>query len=85
MRLCTASIALFHLGAGDYRVFIVDFPKELIMGEDFVPICKPSMRRLISYQPKALLNYNERGESIFKQYRIEEKLEKIESSWKTLS
>ena len=65
-RLYTTSIALFHLDVGDHRIFIVNFPKELIIGEGFVPIYKPSIRRLISYQPKAILTYIERGESLFK-------------------
>jgi len=43
-----ASIVLFHLGVGDHRIFVVDFPKDLIMGEGFVPLCKLSMRRLVS-------------------------------------
>ena len=66
LRPCTASIAPFYLGVGDHRIFIVNFPKELIIGEGFVPIYKPSIRRLISYQPKAILTYIERGESLFK-------------------
>ena len=51
------SIAPFHLGVGDHRIFVVDFPKDLIMGEDFILLCKQSMRRLVSYQPKAVSNY----------------------------
>ena len=47
LRPYTTSITLFHLGVGDHRIFIIDFSKELTMGEGFVPICKPSMRRLI--------------------------------------
>ena len=57
MRLSTASIAPFYLGAGDYRIFVVDFLKELIMGDRFVPLCKLLMRRLISCQPRVVSNY----------------------------
>ena len=44
----TLNIAHFYFGIEDYRVFIVDIPIELFTGEEFVPIVKPSMRRLIS-------------------------------------
>ena len=73
-----ASIAPFHLGVEDHRIFVVDFPKDLIMGEGFVPLCKLSMRRLVSCQPKAVSNYLAQGEFLFTYYRIREKLDKID-------
>ena len=42
--LYASSIALFYLWAGDYRIFIVDFLKELLMDKGYIPLCKPSMR-----------------------------------------
>jgi len=85
MRLYTASLALFHLGIGDYRIFVVDFLKELIMGDRFVSLCKPSMRRLISCQPRAVSNYLVQSEFLFQQHRIQEKVARIELEWDTLS
>ena len=73
-----ASIAPFYLGVGDHRIFVVDFPKDFIIGEGFVPLCKPSMRRLVSCQPKVVLNYLMQGEFLFTYHRIREKLDKID-------
>ena len=72
------SIASFYLGVGDHRIFVVDFPKDLIMGEGFVLLCKPSMRKLVSYQPKAVSNYLAQRKFLFTHYRIREKLDKID-------
>ena len=54
MRPSADITAPIHLGARDHRIFVVDFPKILIMGYGFVPSCKPSMRILISCQPRAV-------------------------------
>ena len=37
MRQSVASVAPFYLGAEDHRIFAIDFPKELIMGDGFFP------------------------------------------------
>ena len=48
LRPCTSSMALFYMGAGDHRIFVFDFPIDIVMGSRFILICKLSMRRLIS-------------------------------------
>ena len=78
--LYASSMALFYLGTGDHRVFIIDFPMEYIMRSRFVPMCHPSMRRLISYQPQSVKNYLEYSEFLFKHHQIKEKLDSIEES-----
>ena len=35
-----ASIAPFWFGVGDYRAFIIDFPINVILGKEFILICK---------------------------------------------
>ena len=65
MRLSAASIALFYLGAGDHRIFVVDFLKELIIGGGFILLCEPSIRRLISCQPRVVSNYLAQSEFLF--------------------
>ena len=80
LRPCASSMALFYLGAGDHRVFIVDFPMEYIIGSRFVLMCYSSMRRLIFCQPQSVKNYLEYSEFLFKHYRIKEKLDSIEKS-----
>ena len=71
-------MALFYLGPGDYRVFVMDFPMEYIMGSRFVLMCHPSIRRLIPYQPQSIKNYLEYSEFLFKHHQIKEKLDSIE-------
>ena len=77
----TSSIALFYLGIGDYRIFIIDFPIELVIGDRFILICRPSMRRLISCHPSSVSNYIQHLEFLFKYYRIKEKLDALEDRW----
>ena len=55
------------------------------MGEGFVPLCKLSIRRLVSCQPKVVSNYLAQGEFLFTHHRIREKLDKIDQQWKDLS
>ena len=43
-----ASIALLNFGIGDYRAFAVDFSIEEILGDEFVPMSRVDMIRLIS-------------------------------------
>ena len=38
MWLYALSITPFYLGVGDYHSFIVNFPKELIIGSSFIPL-----------------------------------------------
>ena len=73
MRPYTTSLAPFHLGAGDHKIFIIDFPKELIIEDRFVPLCKSLIRRLISCQPQAVSNYLAQSEFLFRQYKIQKK------------
>ena len=81
----SASIAPFHLREGDHRIFVVGFPKELIVGDDFIPLCKPSVRRLISCQPNAVSNYLATGEYLFSHHRINDKLARLDHNWDALS
>ena len=76
-------MAPFYLGTGDHRVFVVDFPMEYLMGSRFIPICYPSMRRLILCQLKSVTNYLGHAEFLFKHNRIKEKLDRIEESWES--
>ena len=78
-------MAPFYLGAGDHRIFIVDFPMELVMGDRFIPICRPSMRRLISYHPSSMSNYIQYSDFLFKHHRIKEKLDALEDRWSSTS
>jgi len=57
LKPCTSSIAPFYLEAGNHIIFIVDFPIELVMGDRFILICRPSIRRLISCHPSSVSNY----------------------------
>ena len=74
------SITLFYFEVGNHRVFIVDFLYEVLLGNEFVPIVKPNIRRLISYQEIAVENYIMRGEELFERYKIVEKLKKLEAN-----
>ena len=85
LRSCAFSIAPFYLGVGNYRIFIIDFPMELVMGDRFILICRPSMRRLISYYPSSVRNYIQYSEFLFKHYRIKEKLDALEDRWSSTS
>ena len=62
----------------------MDFPKELIMGDDFIPLCKPSIRRLISCQSNVVSNYLVKGECLFTHYRINEKIARLDQNWDKL-
>ena len=73
-----SSMASFYLGVGNYRIFIVDFPLEVVMGSRFILICRPFRRCLILCQPKSVSNYIKYSEFLFKYYRIKEKLDSIE-------
>ena len=44
----TVSITPFYFGAGNHRLFILDFQLETILGSEFIPMYKVDMRRLIS-------------------------------------
>ena len=46
----------------------------------FVPIYKLFMRRLILYQPKAVVSYLDHSKFLFNHYRIQEKLDRGELS-----
>ena len=59
---------------GNYRVFVVDFKLNLLFSSRIISIVQPDIRRFISNQPKAVENYLEKGESLFKICKIEEKL-----------
>ena len=74
-------MAPFYLGAGDHRVFVVDFLMEYIIGSRFVPMYHSLIRRSISYQLQSVKNYLEYLEFLFKHYWIKEKLDSIEKSW----
>ena len=78
LRPYASSMAPFYMGAGDYRIFIVDFPIDMVMGSRFILICKPSIRRLISCQPRSVQNYIRYVEFLFRYYRIKEKLEVLQ-------
>ena len=69
------SIAPFHFEVVDYRTFIVDFPMNLITGDEFVLIAKLSIRRLILNQLQLVDNYIQRGEKLFNHYKIPEKID----------
>ena len=71
-------MAPFYIDTGDYRIFIVDFPIDMVMGSRFIPICKSSMRRLISCQPCSVQNYIGYAEFLFRHHRIKEKLEVLQ-------
>ena len=43
-----ASIVLLNFGVGNYRVFVIDFLTELILGNKFMLIYKVEMKRLIT-------------------------------------
>ena len=60
---------------------ILDFPKESFLGNEFILICKPEIRRLTTKQPKAVQNYIKRAEKLIIDHRIEYKLEELKNSW----
>ena len=57
----------------------------MVIGSRFIPICKPSMRRLISYQPRSVQNYIGYAEFLFRHYKIKEKLEVLQEKGTDLS
>ena len=62
MALVALSMIPFYFEAGDYRVFIIDFPLELLEEEEFILIVKPSIRRLILSKNRLVENYISKGE-----------------------
>ena len=85
LRPCASSMAPFYMGAGDHRIFVVDFSIDMVMGSRFILICKLSMRRLISCQPCLVQNYIGYAEFLFRHHRIKEKLEVLQEKWTDLS
>ena len=65
LRPISGSMLPHYFGVGDHRCFVLDFSVDTFLGEGFVPICKPEMRRLTSKQPKAVQNYLRKAESLF--------------------
>ena len=80
MILIAASIAQFWFDVGNHRAFIIDFPIDMILGKEFIPICKLQICRLILVQPKSVENYLQKAENLFIEYKIEEKLENLKKS-----
>ena len=52
-----SSIDQFHFGLECHNTFIVDFPSDLFLGDEFVPLVKLSMIRLMLSQPQSFHNY----------------------------
>ena len=52
--LSVLSIIPYYFAVGDHRYFIIDFPMHLFMGEGFIPIARPEMRRLTLSQKGAV-------------------------------
>ena len=51
------SIAPHFLGVGDHRCIVFDIPADLILGASLSPVCRPTMRKLISSNPISVNNY----------------------------
>ena len=64
------SIMPNYFSIGEHRCFTIDFPKDLILGEGFIPVAHPEIRRLTSKQPKALANYLQTSKQLFKHHKI---------------
>ena len=67
---CSVSIVPFYFRVGDHRAFIVDFPYEILLESNFIPMVKPEMRRLVSYQEKAMENYLTKGKELFERHNM---------------
>ena len=57
----------------------------MILGKDFIPICKLQMCRLISIQLNLVENYIQRAEQLFLEYKVEKKVEDLFQSWSDLT
>ena len=74
MQLYIAVILAHYFRVGDHRCFILNFHIEKFLGEEFIPIYKPEIRRLTTKQPKAVHNYIQRAKTLFHHHQIEQKL-----------
>ena len=46
INLSSLSILPYYFAVGDYRYFVIDFPIDYFIGDGFIPIICPEMRRL---------------------------------------
>ena len=74
MQLYIVVMLLYYFGVGNHRYFVLDFYIEKFLGEGFILIYKPEMRRLTTKQPKVVYNYIQRAETLFHHHQIEQKL-----------
>ena len=70
---------LYYFRIGGHRYFIVDFSHELIIGERFLPIARPEMRRLTLNQPKVISNYLQNAEHLIQHYKIKYKIDNLKN------
>jgi len=75
------AIAPINFGVGDHRAFIIIFLASIILRELFILLCCIDTRRLIICQPSIVSNYIFQDKKSFNQYRIKEKISKLQSSW----
>ena len=67
------SILLHHFAVGDHRCFIVDFPMYSFMGDSFIPIVTPEMRRLTLSNKGAVERCLSRAESLLDHHKTDKK------------
>ena len=77
----TASMLPHYFGVGDYRYLVLDFLKELFLGDGFIPIYKPGMWRLTTKQPKSVQNYISRVKSLIIHHCINRKIQDLINQW----
>ena len=64
-------MTIFYFRIKDYCVFILVFPLEAFLDNEFILIVKLDIRHLISYKPNSIFNYLVRSKELFNYYRIE--------------
>ena len=80
-----SSVAPIHFGVGCYRAFIIDYPSDLFLGDEFVPLVKSSNRIIISSQSQSTHNFMLREENLFEHHQIQRKVDRLSDQWKDRS
>ena len=60
---------------------VLDFPRELLLGDRMIPICHPEMRCLTIKKQKVVSRYLSKAEELYEEHKTNQKISHSDNIW----